>query len=49
MKQCCPIHFWNHLVLGALVLFVAGSAMCTVAASAAAQARGASAAMMAAP
>jgi hypothetical protein len=35
MHQCRPTRFWNHLVLCTLVLLVAGSAVCTVAASAA--------------
>jgi hypothetical protein len=38
MKQRRSIQLWNQLLLSALVLLVMGSAMCTVAASAAAQA-----------
>jgi len=48
MKQCRSIQFVNRLVLAALALFVAGSAMCAVAASASDQERGASAAITAA-
>ena len=49
MKPCCSNRLWNHLLLSALVLLVMGSAMCTVAASAAAQERGSQSPITAAP
>jgi hypothetical protein len=42
MNQRDSIRFWNRFVLSALVLLAVGSAMCTVAASAAAHHRDAS-------
>jgi hypothetical protein len=41
MHQRCPARFWNHLILGMLVLLVSGAALSTVA-SAAEESRSAS-------
>jgi hypothetical protein len=49
MKQRCSIRLWKRVVLSGLVLLVAGSAMCTVAASATAQEPGSLSATTAAP
>jgi hypothetical protein len=40
MKPCRSSRLWNRCLLVALVLLVVGSALCTVAGSAAAQERG---------
>jgi hypothetical protein len=49
MKPCCSIRLWKRVLLSGLVLLVAGSALCTVAASATAQAHGPLSAPTAAP
>lgn len=49
MTTCRPVCLFHRMLLGALVLFVAASAFCSVAASAAAQDRSASAPVTAAP
>lgn len=41
MHQRRPTRFWNHFVLCALVLMVAGAALSTVAASASTESHGA--------
>jgi hypothetical protein len=49
MKQRRSIRLWNQILLSALVLLATGSALCTVAASAAAQAPGSISTPTAAP